>query len=402
MLRRDMLISVLGAACLACGRGAVPRGQAGARTAAAASINGLAVELHRTLATRPGNLVVSPASLLIALAMIHAGARGATQAALESKLKVEDADFSGLLRRWDVEDDGLVLKVSSRLFGDRGVEFSAEFLALLRERFAAPLESLEMRGAPTAARERVNGWVAERTLGRVKDLLPPGAIDERTRLVLASAVYFKAKWAEEFEPRSTGPGTFHAPGGARQTPMMTRSGELRLGVGVKEKVRLLELKYRGGAFAMLIILPDGRDRLAAVEATLDAATLQRWIDTLALQKVEIQVPKFRVEPPTLAVADALRAVGLGAVFDADADLTGMAPASERLVLAQAYHKTFLELDEQGTEAAAATAIKGEERGMPPPKPRLEFIVDHPFLFLIRDTRDGSILFMGRIADPTEA
>ena len=153
---------------------------------------------------------------------------------------------------------------------------------------------------------------------------------------------------------------------------------------------------------MLIILPDGRDRLAAVEATLDAATLQRWIDTLALQKVEIQVPKFRVEPPTLAVADALRAVGLGAVFDADADLTGMAPASERLVLAQAYHKTFLELDEQGTEAAAATAIKGEERGMPPPKPRLEFIVDHPFLFLIRDTRDGSILFMGRIADPTEA
>lgn len=401
MLRRDMLVSALGAAYLACGREAVPRGQAGARTPAAASINGLAVELHRTLATGSGNLVVSPASLVIALAMVHAGARGATKAALEGTLGLANTNFGGLLRRWDADEDGLVLKVCSRLFGDRGVAFSAEFLAQLSERFAAPLESLEMRGAPAAARERVNGWVAERTLGRVNDLLPPGAIDERTRLVLASAVYFKAKWAEEFEPRATAPGTFYAPGGQRRTPMMTRSGEQRLGVGVREKVRLLELKYRGGAFALIIVLPDGRDRLAAVEATLDAATVQRWIDTLKPQKVEIRVPKFRVEPPTMAVSDALRAVGLGVVFDPAADLTGMAPASERLVLAQAYHKAFLELDEQGTEAAAATAFMGEERGMPPRKPPLEFIVDHPFLFLIRDTRDGSILFMGRITDPTE-
>ncbi len=374
------------------------------RAAVAASINAFAVDLHRALAGRAGNLFVSPASITIAFAMTHAGARGETRQEiarvfhLGSDARAVHEGFAAALAAWSAPQDELELAIANRLFGEQTVKFEPAFVDLTRASFAAPLEATDFVGAAEPARARINAWVARRTHDKIVDLLPPGGIDSDTRLALVNAVYFKARWSAPFSEGSTGRADFHGASGERPVMMMERTGRFPVHVGAGLKV--LELPYRGG-FSLVVVLPDAQDGLAAIEQALDLKAVRGWISGLREQDVAVKLPRFKIEPgEALRLAAVLGELGLRTAFSAGAaDFTGMAPRSEQIVLSEAFHKAFIAVDEHGTEAAAATAVVAKRGGAMPVDAALAFTADHPFLFMIRDTESGAILFMGRLADP---
>ena len=378
--------------------------ETGARVAE--SINAFAVDLHHALADQPGNLFVSPASIAVAFAMTHAGARGETEQQIARVFHFGDdaaktrEGFAAALAGWAVPQENLELTVANRLFGEKTATFEPAFIDLTRTVFGAPLELTDFKGAPDPARDHINSWVAAHTHDRITNLVPVGGINATTRLVLVNAVYFKAGWREPFSEAQTKNGAFHVASGKKTVELMTRTDEYPANVVASAKLKLVELPYQS-TFSLVVVLPDAKDGLAAVEKAMTAEALRGWISGLRSQRVAVKLPSFKIEPTEgLRLAGILAGLGMPAAFDAQAaDFTGMAPKSEQIVLSEAVHKAFVAVDEKGTEAAAATAVAARAGGMPPSGEPLDFTVDHPFLFLIRDTNTGAILFMGRFTDP---
>ncbi len=370
------------------------------------SINAFAVDLHKVLATKSGNIFVSPASIALAFAMTHAGARGETEKQIAQVFHFgSDATrtregFAAALAAWATPQPDLQLSVANRLFGEKTVNFEPAYLDLTRTVFAAPLEPTDFKGTPGPAREHINDWVARSTHDKIKDLIPPSGINPSTRLVLVNAVYFKASWRTPFNESLTKPGAFHGPTGDTTVKLMEKIEELPASVVADAKLKIVEIPYNG-TFSLVVILPDAEDGLAAIESALTVETLTGWISGLREQRVAIKLPRFKIEPADgLRLAGILGGLGMPTAFDpAAADFTGIAPRSEQIVLSEAVHKAFVDVDEKGTEAAAATAVMARAGGMPPSSEPLVFHVDHPFLFLIRDTTSGAILFMGRLSEP---
>lgn len=362
----------------------------------ATSINAFAADLYRALAATPGNLFFSPASIALAFAMLHAGARGPTADELTRVFHFrKDArkDLEKLLADWSTPPTADQLAVANRLYADRTATIKDPFLELLRTVFAAPLEPLDFRGAPEPARQHINAWVAERTRDKIRDLLPRGAVDPATALVLVNAVHFKAKWQDPFKLEHTRPAPFHGAAGEREVPMMTRTGT---GLNVLDGLKVLDLPYRGGTMAMTVVLPDARDGLPDLESWLSDKWLRHWFERPGSNPVQIHLPRFKIEPQaSLKLKAPLQSLGLVRPFAAP-DFSDI--SDEPLLIDDAYHQAFVAVDEEGTEAAAATAIP-MTRGGPPPPP-IPFVADHPFLFFIRDVKSGTILFLGRLTDPT--
>lgn len=378
-----------------------------AQRAMATASNQLGVDLYRRLATGAGNLALSPASVAVAFGMTAAGARAETleqmRAVLHHTLPAAEAHaaLGALSQRWNRASDGFTLAAANRLFGNARTPFEEPFLALTRDRYGAPLERVDY-AQPEPARARINQWVAQQTRDKIVDLLPAGSIDPLTRLVLVNALYLDARWAFPFEPERTRPGAFRAPAGEAQVPMMhaTRSLSFSEGAGVK----VLEMPYRGGDFVMDVILPDAPDGLAALEARLSAAQLAQWCEGLSARRVDVTLPRFRVGGATVALREAMSALGMPRAFERDgADFLAMSnppnPA-ERLYISNAYHQVFVDVREAGTEAAAATAVVMAARGgMMQVEQPARFVADHPFLWVIRERETGAVLFMGRVNDP---
>ena len=373
----------------------------------ARSINAFAVDLHRTLAHEPGDMVVSPASIALAFAMTHAGARGDTERDIARVFHFPageparlQADFAATLAGWSVAREGQELAVANRLYGERTVKFAPAYLDLTRTVFATPLEAVDFKTAAEPARQNINRWVAGRTHDKIVDLIPGGGLSEATRLVLVNAVYFKATWDEPFQATRTEAAKFHGSAGERPVKLMQRTDTIHLAVVADAKIRLVELPYQGGLFSLVVVLPDARDGLRAVEEALNADALAGWVAGAAPQRVAVKLPRFKIEPgDPLRLRDVLSSLGMASAFGGAADFTGMAPASEAIRISEAVHKAFIAVDEHGTEAAAATAVMAKSGGMPPAGEPIEFTADHPFLFFIRDTKTGAILFMGRLDDP---
>lgn len=367
------------------------------------AVNGLAADLFARLAAQPGNVAFSPASIEAALAMTAAGARGETQAEMLRVLHTEDPGLDAIgqaLRGWDdPAREAYTLRVANRLFGEDAYTFEEPYLARVRAAFGAPVERLDFVGAADPSRARINGWVAEHTRDRIRDLLPPQSIDALTRLVLVNAVYLDARWETPFERDATRPEDFRVEGhmGVRvETMHATRS----MAYGQIDGATVIELPYRGGELAMRFVLPaEGTEPEAwATEAHLSDAT------TLAERRVALSLPKLRLEPPTVRLGDHLVAMGMPLAFDDErADFTGMANPpnpGDRLYISGVFHKAFVRVDEDGTEAAAATAVVMATRGMPMPEPDPVVVrFDRPFLFVLRDVRTGAVLFLGRVSDP---
>ncbi|MCA9712253.1 MAG: serpin family protein, partial [Myxococcales bacterium] len=375
----------------------------------AAGLNAFGLDLYREVAATPGDQVISPASVSIALTMAHAGAKGETAAQIEQALHMSRpvpevwAAVSTMITGWNEPHEGTELAVVNRLFGDTKVAYEPTYLELTKTVFQAPLESVDFRGAPEPARVRINDWVADQTHDRIQDLLPPASIDDSTRLVLVNAIYFKSQWQDPFEEGATSPAPFFASSGAHDVPTMHATHHYGFAEPEGAGVQVLELPYEAPGLAMTLLVPTAKDGLAAVEGALSAETLAGWVAAAKGERLALALPKFRIAPAeSLRLAKLLGQLGIQAAFSADADLTGMAPSTEQLMFSECFHKGFIEVDEKGTEAAAATALVAVPGGAPPVGEPRTVTVDRPFLYLIRDTRSGLVLFVGRVVDPTTA
>jgi len=355
----------------------------------------------------PGNLAISPASLATALTMTYGGARGDTASAMAAAMHLgatPDAAMAAagkLVTSWNAPGQPYELAVANRLFGDQAYRFAPPYLAATRDQFGAALEPVDFRGAPDAAIDTINHWVSDRTKGLIPAILPPHGLDPLTRLVLVNAVYFHGKWKDPFDAARTGDATFHAPGGDHKVPTMHRD---YAAYGEDHDVKVLALPYAGDRLSMLFVLPkdDSPGSLAPVEDDLSSAAIDRWAKLASDRRVDVSLPRFKIETPIMSLGEILAGLGMGVAFSDDADFSAMStPGQVPLKISVVYHRALVELDEQGTKAAAATAVGMAEITSigPPPPPPPSFKADHPFLFFLRDTKTGAILFAGRVADP---
>ena len=383
------------------GRGAPPD-----RTPAAAAVvasNAFGFDLYARLKASQKNLICSPVSASIALTMAAAGARGETRREMAGALHLgatgdrqPHASFGSLLDALQKRDgqEGVALQVANRLWGQDGLAFKPALLNRLRATYGAPLETVDFVRQTEAARVTINHWAAVQTHDRILEVLQEGDVDGDTRLVLTNAVYFKGAWAVQFRKGETIDHAFAAPDGNIVTKMMRRRGNFRY--ARSRGVQIAELPYRGG-LSMVVVLPDAADGLDAVEARL-ADGYQGWLKALDLELLDLELPRWTVSSH-LSLAKPLAAMGMPAAFSSRADFSGMTD-HERLCIDRVLQQAFVDVNEEGTEAAAVTAvvIRSISDVVDTRKPTV-FHADHPFMYLIRDTNTGAILFIGRVVDP---
>ena len=376
-------------------------------TALAAGVPGdadFAVGLYRHVAAgTTGNVFLSPASVRTALAMTATGAAGATAQQMAAALRLPpgsaDQTATAFAAAMPKPIGDVQLTVANAIWGQRGTPFLPPFVDRLKADFAATAETVDFRGDPEAARRQVNGWVERQTHDKIKDLLGPGSVTPATRLVLANAVYFKGDWRSPFRAGGTSPAPFHLDGShAVDVPMM-HHGAASMPVFQDDAVDVVELPYKGDTVAMLVVIPKAVDGLAAVEKGLSGDAVRKWVDGLKRTEASLELPKWTATG-SYGLRDDLVAMGMTDAFDARrADFSGMVGAGgERLCVSDVVHKSFVAVDEQGTEAAAATGITMRATAMLA-GPVVRLVADRPFLYLIRDTRTGTILFLGRCVDP---
>lgn len=370
--------------------------------------NAFALELYAKLKAQEGNLFLSPYSISTALAMTYAGARGNTAAQMAKVLhfELEEARlhraFQKLINQLNAQGKkgGYQLSVANALWGQKGYGFLKEFLDLTRKHYGAGLHELDFVGATEAARKTINAWVEKETKAKIKDLIKPGVLDTTTRLVLTNAIYFKGDWASKFKEERTRPEPFHLGSGKSvDVPLMRQTEEFKYMEA--DGFQALELPYVGEHLSMVVLLPEKCDGLPALEKSLTRENLDKWLSQLRKQKVHVFVPKLKMTCE-FSLGEGLQAMGMTDAFGGSADFSGM-NGKKDLLISAVLHKAFVEVNEEGTEAAAATAVvmglKAARGTIPAAIPI--FRADHPFLFLIRDTRSKSILFLGRVMNPVK-
>ncbi len=367
--------------------------------------NKFAIDLYQQLRTEDGNLFFSPSSISIALAMTYAGASGETEAEMAKTLHYKMPDdqlhqgMHALQTIWETPDNkkGIRLNLANRLWGQDSYDFLPEFLGITREKYGAELARLNF-GQSEQARQTINGWIEEQTENKITDLIPEGAIDSDTRLVLTNAVYFHGIWTAPFKKDHTKEEDFHLTSSDKiKVPLMHRQNEYRY--GDVDNLQILELPYGDGSLSMVILLPKEIDGLSDLEAKLSNENLNRWVSKLSMGEVKVYLPKFKTTSQ-FQLGDTLKSLGMTTAFNPNtADFSGMT-GNRDLHISAVVHKAFVDVDEEGTEAAAATGIL-MKRASASPRTRPVFRADHPFVFLIRDNRYGSLLFMGRIQNPLE-
>lgn len=369
--------------------------------------NAFAFDLYQVLKGPQDNLFYSPYSVSLALAMTYAGARNTTEkqmaAAMHYTLPQDrlhpafnslDQELSGRGQGAKGKDGkGFRLNIVNAIWGQKGYPFLAQYLDLLAEDYGAGLRTLDFRTAPDASRLTINDWVAGQTEQRIKDLIPPGAIDPLTRLVLTNAIYFNAAWANTFEKNATQPADFHlADGSTVKVPTMHQTE--RLGYAAGDGYQAVTLPYDGRELEMVVLLPDP-GKFAEFERSLSAGKVDSVIKDIAPKQVALSLPGFKYESE-FSLGKILAAMGMPIAFSGQADFSGMTGDRE-LSISEVVHKAFVAVDESGTEAAAATAVIMRATAMPVMP--LEVKVDRPFIFLIRDIRTGSVIFVGKVMDP---
>jgi serpin B len=374
--------------------------------------NAFALELYRRVARGDGNRFLSPFSISCALAMTYGGARGDTAAqiakAMQFKLPPQELHpaFHRVITELNHQNDSALdpnkaarsveLLTANALWTQSGERILPDFQKLIEKNYEGGLIPVDFRKAPDAARQYINHWVEEQTKGRIKDLLKPQHIDARTVLILTNAIYFKALWASPFSAQLTRPGDFQVAAGEKvQAQLMNLTGRFRY--AEDSTAQALELPYQGGNLSMVVVLPSAGDGLGALEASLSPAKLEGWVNTLSQRRVQVILPRFTLTAEC-ELKDALSALGMPAAFSGgEADFSGI-NGSRDLAISAVVHKAFVEVDEKGTEAAAATGVVMARASLALGPP-LVFRADHPFFFMIRDNSSGSILFMGRLVRP---
>lgn len=362
-----------------------------------------ALDLYARLGDGAENVFYAPMSVFTALAMTSAGARGSTAEEMSRVLHVEGgpawhAAMGRLQTRiGDAAGKGVIrLSSANALWMQQDFDFLDAFKELVRSHYRAELQRVNFRSSPDNARRAINAWVAEQTESKIEDLLQPGGVRNSTRLVLVNAVYFKGNWAIPFPRQATREGVFRTgPDTQVRVPMMRKRSRFRY--AEVDGIQLLDLPYEGGELSMLILLPRGVDGLAAMEADLSAEGLAFWMDQLRQQQVDVTMPVFTCRS-RFSLADTLSAMGMPEAFSGRANFSGMTGARD-LFIGAVEHEAFVDVNEEGTEAAGATAVEMRLTAARPQEPKA-FKADHPFVFLIRHNGTGCLLFLGRVADPS--
>jgi serpin B len=374
---------------------------------AATAINTLGLELLARAGAPGDNTALSPFSIQSALVMTYAGAEGETRAQMAQVLHLkEDAvpSFSALQKQITTVPESVTLSLANRLFGQTGFDFRPGYLKLVKDRFDAPLEELDFQKDPQKATAHINAWVEKQTRDRIRNLIPDNALNKTTGLVLVNAIYLKAPWEEAFVKGATAPLPFRlADDKTEVVPMMTRVDSY--GYRKDKGITAVSLPYAGGTMQFVVLLPDEADGLPALEKGLTPGFLA-GLAKLPPQEVRLFLPKFKLEPPRLALGETLQKLGMPSAFNVppgSANFDGIAPRKpdDYLYISDVFHKAFVEIDENGTEAAAATAIvMMRATGMPMKKPEpVEVRVNRPFLFAIQHRASGACLFLGRVTNP---
>jgi serpin B len=376
------------------------------QAAVAEGNNAFAVELYGQLRKQNGNLFFSPESISTAFAMAYAGARGDTASEIAKALhftlppeRLHPA-MGALLANLNAAHDGYQLRVADALWAEKDYTFLDDYLKLTSTDYGAGFNRVDFKGAPDAVRLTINQWVEQQTADKIKDLLQPGVLTPAMRLVLTNAIYFKGNWQTQFDKAQTRDEDFHL--SAAQTvkaPLMNLQGRFNYFNGGTFQV--LEIPYKSGDLSMIVFLPNDVNGLSALEQSLTASSTQQWLGQLRPgSKVILTLPRFKMTQQ-FELAGTLGAMGMPQAFEKNvADFSGMTGKRD-LWISAAIHKAFVDVNEEGTEAAAATGIVMRSMAVTREQPPIVFRADHPFLFLIRDNRSGGILFMGRVTDPTK-
>ncbi len=376
---------------------------------AARALDQFAIDLYRSLPGNDENLVFSPYSIAIALAMARNGAVGPT---LEEMTAVLHA-MHGYDESMNALDQALASRAgeypfgagetrtlefasANQLWGHEGFEFHDAFLQALATNYGAGMRIVDFAGDTEGSRQAINGWVSEQTRERIPELIPEGVLNELTRLVLTNAVYLNAPWMMPFDRDQTAPGDFTTlDGSSVQAEMMKAGYKFHFADG--PGFQAVELPYVDGSLSMLVIVPD-EGGFAQYRDGFDAETLSAIVADLETAQVNLQFPKFKFRTQA-ALKDVLTALGMPTAFDDQAaDFSAMAPTGDDLFISAVIHEAFIAVDEHGTEAAAATAVVVQETSAPPRT--VDLTVDRPFLFAIRDRETGATLFLGHVIDPT--
>ncbi|XP_037375070.1 leukocyte elastase inhibitor A-like [Talpa occidentalis] len=374
-----------------------------------AANSAFALALFRTLSedSPGGNLFFSPLSIYFVLAMVFLGTRGNTAAQLSQTLHFDGVEkvhsrFQSLIAAVTKPDASYVLKLANRLFREKTCVFLQEFLDSSQELYGAKLASVDIQGTSEGARRVINEWVMEQTQGKTLEVLAADVGDHMTVLELVSAIYFKGTWEDKFRKEETTDAPFRL--NKRETKMvkmMYQKEYLPFSYIQELQSRVLQLPYKGGELSMVILLPDDIEDestgLEKIEQQLTVEKLREWTKTenMCRRNVHVHLPKFKLEE-TYDLSSNLARMGVGDLFSSSkADLSGMTEARD-IFVSKYTHKSFVEVSEEGTEAAAATAVTAWGCS----KIQVQnFVADHPFIFMIRHNSSGSILFLGRLCSP---
>ncbi len=377
-----------------------------------------AMGLYQQLRSGEGNLFFSPYSISTALAMTYAGAKGQTAEQMAMTLRcptmpevlhklaltgepLTQEQFAQAFGRIikDLNSRGgkskYELRVANALWGQKGFEFLRAFTQTVEDQYGGKLQELDFVKAVEKARRTINSWVEKKTNDKIKDLLSAGDLDAATRLVLTNAIYFKGNWASQFKKSQTQDEPFTLLNGTEvQAPMMNQ--KTKFGYAETDTLQVLEMPYVGEELSMVVLLPRKTDGIGELEKDLTGENLAQWLQEAHKREVIVTMPKFKMTSK-FSMASVLRSMGMTDAFTARADFSGMTGRRD-LFISAVIHQAYVDVNEEGTEAAAATAVTMKLTAVLPDQTPV-FRADHPFLFLIRDKTSGSILFLGRVMNP---
>lgn len=364
-----------------------------------------AFDFYQKLSSADGNLFFSPYSISEALAMVYGGAKGDTQQQMAKVLRFTQSEdkihpaFSNLDRVLGNEqkDGKVTLSIANSLWPSDRYKFLDTYVDLLKKDYGVSITPLDYTKTE-AARNTINKWVEDKTQNKIKDLIGPGALTADTKLTLVNAIYFYGKWLSAFDPKSTNESDFFlVQDKTEKVQMMSQTTEFPY--TETDSFQMLELPYQGEDLSMLVILPKSKDGLKQIESGLSQKSLSEWRSKLVKTKVRLLFPKFKITWGATELNQQLIALGMSDAFDpSKANFAGMDGNSHNLYIGIVLHKAFIDVKEEGTEAAAATAVGIRSMAVLASQPPL-FQADHPFFFLIQEKKTGSILFMGRVSDP---
>jgi serpin B len=368
--------------------------------------NQLAFELYSQFnaKSKDSNIFFSPYSISVALTMTYEGAKGQTAKEMQSVLHIPEdvsvrrSSFAKIYNEINKKDKKYKLSTANALWAQENYKFLEEYTNNVEKYYGGKLTNLDFIRESEKSRQIINKWVEDQTNNKIKDLIPKGVLNALTRLVLTNAIYFKGTWVKQFDEKDTREDDFRmGSGNTVKVPLMRLTGDdAKFNYAETDEIQVLEMPYHGEDLSMLIILPKGND-LANIEKSITLEKLSGWKNMLHIQRVDIFIPRFKFKTKYF-MAKALSDMGKPTAFGPAADFSGM-DGTKDLLIQNVIHQAFVEVNEEGTEAAAATGVV---MGLTSVGPRIPiFRADHPFIFIIQESETGNILFLGRVSDPSK-